>query len=93
MAIKTIYICEKCGQEQLSAEQFWTVGVQAYHHGYSVGKYDFVEGKKLQVCRRCLESFGIHVKQQNDQESQPVPPTLEDLIAEIIARCTPREAQ
>lgn len=93
MAIKTIYICEKCGHEQLSSDQFWTVGVQAYHHNYSVGPREFVEGKKIQLCRPCLESFGIYVQQRKDPEVQPVTPTLEELIAEIIARCTSSEVR
>ena len=93
MAIKTIYICEKCGHEQLTADQFWTVGIQANHHGYAVGFYDFVEGKKMQVCRPCLESFGIHVSKKVEQDTKPAPPTLEELIAEIIARCAPYEVQ
>lgn len=88
MSRKVIYTCDKCGAEQLTHEQFWTVGVQANHFGATVGPYDFVDGKKLEVCRPCLESFGIHVTTKKN-EPQPKPPTVEELIREIIERCQP----
>lgn len=87
MSVKTIYICDKCQNEQPTAEQFWTVGVSANVHTY-VGDH-FVEGKSMQVCRPCLESFGIYVRQKpNDATPPPAPPTVEELIREIVARCS-----
>lgn len=86
MSIRTIYKCDKCGNEQATAEQFWTVGVSAKHHMYGSNN-DFVAGKSLEVCRPCLESFGIHV-QKKPGETTPSPvPSVEDLIREIIQRC------
>ena len=87
MSIRTIYTCEKCGAEQLTGDQFWTVGVQANHHAYSPQVWQFVTGKSLQVCRPCLESFGIHVQTKPNEEPAPVP-TVEELIREIIERCS-----
>ena len=86
--IKTIYICEKCGHEQLTDQQFWKVGVQAHPINYPHTANSFVTGKTMEVCRPCLESFGIHVQQKQDGPAQPVP-TVEDLIKEIIERCSP----
>lgn len=87
--ITTIYKCDKCGSEQETDEQFWTVGVTAYCSGrYSArgGEYDYVEGMHMQVCRLCLEGFGIYAqKKPHEPVSQP---TTEDLIREIIQRCT-----
>lgn len=91
MTVKTIYICDKCGSEQDSSKQFWTVGVTAtcsIHpdpHGYR----RFVEDKYLQVCRPCLESFGIHVQTRPEHKDNPPQiPTIEELIREIVERCS-----
>jgi hypothetical protein len=85
MTVKTIFICDKCGNEQLDANQFWTVGVTANHATYATATY--VEGKSLQVCRPCLESFGIHVHVRHD-ELMSAPPSVEDLIRQILALCS-----
>ena len=86
--VKIIYICEKCGHEQLTGDQFWTVGVQATHHNDAASPGCYVAGKSLQVCRPCLESFGIYVRQKPNEPPVPIPST-EELIREIIARCQP----
>ena len=85
--IKTIYICEKCGHEQLTDQQFWKVGVQAHPINYPHTAHSFVTGKTMDVCRPCLESFGLHVQKKQDGPAQPVP-TVEDLIKAIIERCS-----
>lgn len=86
MAVKTIYTCDKCGSEQDSSDQFWTVGVSANCATYPADW--FVTGKSLQVCRPCLESFGIHVQKKPEHaESPPTIPSVEDLIREIMQRC------
>ena len=82
--ITTIYKCDKCGNEQDTDEQFWTVGITArtkWHRDMN----DVV--KSIHVCRPCLESFGIYVQKKKD-EPLPEPPTVEELIREIIARCS-----
>lgn len=87
MSYKTIYTCDKCGKEQLTMDQFWTVGVSANCATYPAT--NFVTGKFLQVCRPCLESFGIHVQQRPaNVPPAPEPPSLEDLIREIVRRAT-----
>ena len=76
--IKTIYKCDKCGNEQYAADQFWNVIISA-------GSVHFSQNtvKRIMVCRPCLESFGIHVTKQKDTEP-PKPPTIEELLREII---------
>ena len=87
MSIRTIYTCDKCGAEQKTQEQFWTVGVTA-NTLFSTSDY-FVSGMSIQVCRLCLESFGIYVqKRQFDDPPTPTPPTLEDLIIELVQRAS-----
>ncbi len=86
MTVKTIYICDKCGNEAADSKQFWTVGVTANCHTSLAGH--FVTGMSMQVCRPCLESFGIHVQKKPKEEEAPKIPTLEEAIIEIIHRCT-----
>lgn len=82
--ITTIYKCDKCGNEQDTDEQFWTVGITARTKWHQ--DMDATE-RSIQVCRPCLESFGIHVSQKKDKPL-PAPPTVEELIREIIVRCS-----
>ena len=81
------HTCEKCGAEQLSSDQFWHVGVIAntidYDLAHAHNRY-FVKDKIIEVCRPCLESFGIHV-QQEEQATPPLSyPTIEELIRQIV---------
>jgi hypothetical protein len=88
MSITTIYKCDKCGKEQDTNQQFWTVGVSASCSpnpppSTSSPRY-FVENMSMQVCRLCLEKFGIYAKKVEEPEQQPRTPTLEELIIEIV---------
>jgi len=79
--ITTIYKCDKCGNEQTSKEQFWLVEIVVSAHKLlrQVSKYT---EREIDVCRPCLESFGINVP---DEKAKTLPPpTVEDLIREII---------
>jgi len=86
MATKHICICDKCGNEQETTDQFWTIGITATHGLYTSN--DYVAGKSMQVCRPCLESFGIHVQKKPQEAEQPKIITTEELIRELVARCT-----
>ena len=79
MSITTIYKCDKCGNEQTTGEQFWTV-----HLSISCKYFSDSRQKEIEVCRPCLESFGILVPAEK-AKTLPPPPTVEDLIREIIA--------
>ena len=84
MTIETIYKCDKCGSEQSDNKQFWKVGVFASSFNCQAPPYiTSVSGKEIQVCRSCLESFGIYVQKKKDEEP-PKLPTIEELIGEII---------
>ena len=85
MSVRVIYTCDKCGNEQHTSEQFWTVGVTAIPS--LAASRQFVPGKSMQVCRACLESFGIYVQVKTGEPPAPVP-TIEDLILEIVQRAT-----
>ena len=87
MSIETFYICDKCGKKQTDNKQFWTVGVSARPDVHPSNH--FIEGKYLHVCRPCLESFGLYVQKKPEHEINPPKiPTVEELIVEIIQRCT-----
>jgi hypothetical protein len=85
MSVKTLYICDKCGGVQETAGQFWTVGVTANHGMHPGARNLYVKDKHVQVCRPCLESFGIHVMQKPSDPPKPQLPTVEELIREIIS--------
>lgn len=82
--ITTIYQCDKCKCEQPTSEQFWMVGVTATHVSWNQDGRDFVKGMSLHVCRTCLESFGIYVQKKLGEPEPPKPPTLEELIIQIV---------
>ena len=87
MAYKTIYTCDKCGNEQDTSVQFWTIGISANPHLRP--SPCFVEKMSMQVCRKCLESFGVHIRSTPDkQEPINAIPTLEEAIIDIVRRCT-----
>ena len=83
MAIITIYKCDKCGAEQSTNEQFWYLAVayKCLHLGYGESKT-----KGINVCRKCLESLGINATPQTKESPEYSPPTIEELIAEIVHR-------
>lgn len=85
MAIKHIFKCDKCGAEQSTPEQFWTIGVFATLHSQGIrNPSETVKDKAIQVCRNCLEAFGIHRQASNPAALTPMP-TIEDLVRQIIA--------
>ena len=84
MTIQTIYICDKCGSKQSTQEQFWNVSVHANVVSQGMSVYP-VAKMTMQVCRHCLEAFGIYTQPKANGEPVPEPLTLEDLIREIVA--------
>ncbi len=85
--IVTTYTCDKCGHHQTTNDQMWGVGV-VLQHGMVVSDY----GPRLapQVkglwCRPCIESIGLLcAPPKPDDKDAPAPPTLEDMIREIVA--------
>lgn len=84
MSITTIYKCDRCGAEQSTSNQFWTVGVVAKHGHDTFQWYDsFTDGKVIQVCRPCLGDLGIFVHPR-EKAPENTPVTIEALIREIV---------
>lgn len=88
MSVRTIYTCEKCGREQETSEQFWKIGVvvQSYNSRPDSSTTFVERPRRLEVCRPCLQSFGIFCHPKPGDPA-PVPePTIEDLIVDLLAR-------
>ncbi len=90
MSIVTTFSCDRCGTVvkvvSISGErpeQFWEVAVTYKHYGDNLPS----QGGKLFVCRGCLQALGF-VRTEASAKALPPPPTVEDLIREIIQRCS-----
>lgn len=79
-----IYECDKCHNKQEDHEQFWFLTV---HAKWAQNNSSRPVGHSYDVCRNCLEDLGIFQQKTQDTQS-PEPPTVEELIREIIQRCT-----
>ena len=85
--IKTSYICDRCKAEQPTDDQFWKIGVFAAPVAaplYSYFKSE-VANRSLQVCRPCLEYFGILVQKKPNEVSTLIH-TTEDILLELLER-------
>lgn len=83
MSVKITYKCDKCGAESESDDQFWIVSVSAQVYKYRQSLS--APQKSIQICRKCLDSFGIIIKPKDPVEAAKFP-TIEDLIVEIVQR-------
>ncbi len=78
--ITTKYKCDKCGSEQPAASQFYNVAVEVKEHGYSYPS----KTAGCQWCRACAEAMHLLPVASNKPPLLTPPPTLEDLIQEIV---------
>ena len=79
MSITTIYRCDKCGNEQTTRKKFWNVIILVSCEYFTDSRQNQIE-----VCQSCFESFGIMVSEEK-KKTLPPPPTVENLIREIIS--------
>lgn len=92
MAITTTFRCDRCGREHPTPEQFWHLAVSLWHHGRTPLNPSNEAINKVDLCRECVEDFGL-VPRAPERRDQPVAaPTVEDLLRQMIAMCMP-EAQ
>jgi len=83
MSIVTNYVCDKCGNIAHDPNQFWTIGVTAKCQDRLYSNYVIAP---MEVCRKCLESLGIFPSKETKAAPEYSPPTLEDLIIDIVER-------
>ena len=82
MSVVVKRFCDKCKKEVLEKDQLWNVEIRAECEE-RVSQFNY-PCKTIQVCRPCLESFGIYVVEKPGVE-KPKPSSVEDLVREIIA--------
>lgn len=87
MSLKTLFTCDKCGTVQDMTKEFWSIGVVVKEGSMTTWSLPH-PGKDsiMQVCRPCLELLGIYRSPdiKPGHIAPPPPPTLEDLIVEIV---------
>ena len=85
MAVKTQYICDRCGHSQENNNQMWDFEMNLYNsESRSRGKHRCTT---VMWCRTCVEHFGWLPRNPEKQKENPLPiptPSLEDLIREIV---------
>jgi hypothetical protein len=89
MSIVTTYTCDRCGHSQNDSDQMWNVVVSITHNVHSEpGYYD---GRhRVLWCRGCTEHFGLVPARRPAGTPEPILPTLEDMIREIVREEMPR---
>ena len=89
MALVQTYTCDKCGHEQPTAEQMWTIGVgyRSVDSSYSSYGSNTWSSKERMWCRKCLEDAGMVPVVRGTKRDAPAPtkfPAFEDLVRELI---------
>ena len=80
MSVITTYTCDRCGAQQATTEQFWTVGVCYAAYSSPITRTIY---KSIHACRACVEEMGLVPTIRTGKQPAP-PPTIEDLIRGII---------
>jgi len=90
MSVRTIYTCERCKTEQEDERTFHTVGILTEQGTHDLTQTAYgnskriVNDKQMQVCTPCLEAMGISRWVPEISVSATPPPSIEDLIVEIV---------
>jgi len=81
--ITTIYTCDKCGHAQDTKEQMWQVQVSIGSIGERPSQN---RAHAADWCRKCAEAAHLlpDVRHKEAKEELPPPPTLEDLVRQIV---------
>ena len=85
MSITTTYKCDRCGNEQITPKQFWTIVVAVNEGTLSPSSFHMSIGNKIHVCRPCLEELGIYDNRcEKEKAETPPPPTVVHLVQQIM---------
>ncbi len=86
MAIKTIYHCDRCKKEVAKLDDLWELGIEARCKSlnYGISIKDFVHGQSMDVCRPCLESFGLYVTEKTPEKEKALELSMEQRIRLIL---------
>ncbi len=84
MTTKTYYHCDRCGSIHDSNEQMWIMSASLRNARNPSDRHP--REKQQDWCRKCVEQFGwlpVSSVEKSDHVIVP-PPTLEDIIREIV---------
>ncbi len=85
MPVTKLYVCDRCGKTQENDEKdMHYVGIQVTDIYPRYASSSAGINQKV-WCRKCLVEVGIVSWTQPDATPPPTPPTLEDMIHEIVA--------
>lgn len=77
--------CDKCKRKVEKDEQFWALNLRAQERST---RYKNIEDeyptRSIDVCRPCLESFGIYTRNKPEPEKL-TPPGIEAMLREILS--------
>lgn len=85
MSIKYTRTCDKCAAVVDDKDQLWSIKILpvCYSGAHAQDTFDSSPTMKLDVCRPCLESFGLHVMRKPNVPAKPIP-TIVEAIQEMI---------
>lgn len=91
MPIITIYRCDRCEKEQSERTQMWYIGIGVNAVDPPVNRS--IRDEQL-WCRMCVEKMHLlpSVRHDREKEELPPPPTLEDLLTELIERIVEQQS-
>ena len=81
--IVTTYTCDRCGHSQPTDDQMWTV-IVGINSGHYASQMPYKKREAL-WCRTCVEKLHLMPPHVLKPADLPPPPTLEDMIREIVA--------
>ncbi len=90
MSVKTTYTCDKCKKEVDKESDLWELGIEARNKGsssfssFKITIKDFVRGQSIEVCKPCLESFGLYVTEKTPEKEKALELSVEQRIRLIL---------
>ena len=86
--IVTTYTCDKCHhsqEKQATPRQLWEIGIGITVFGSRISSYSRSLCNEQLWCRECIVSVGLLPPTESERKDAPSqPPTLEDLLREMI---------
>lgn len=95
MAHKTTYTCDRCSKQGESPDFLLAVDVRI-RSSYPTSYSDNMDVKKTaEWCQQCLHDTGLKqiydVEKKKRVDPPPNPPTIEDLVREIVSEMIPQQ--
>lgn len=86
MSRNVSYTCDKCGHTQDTEDQMWETGVLLRHTGgRHIYSSNFTPSFEQLWCRKCIVSVGLLAPSIKKESEPTTPPTLEDMIRDIVS--------